>query len=112
MSTNPVSPSSGGTSALSSLLGALAKSNAVISLGIEVAGVLTPIVKGLISEIKLISAGQQNVSYQVVLQTDESDLQQVITLSDDDLAAINAELVRLGKAPLPVPPAPANSPSA
>ena len=103
MATNPVTPAP--AKSLSSVLSALASTNTYVSLGIEVAGVIIPLVKGLIQEIKQIATGEQTVAYQVLLQTDEGDLQQVITVSDADLAAINAELVRLGKSPLPVPAA-------
>lgn len=105
---------------MSSILTALASANTYVSLGLEVAGVIVPLVKGLIMEIRQIATGQQTVTYQVLIQADEGDLQSVITVSDADLAAINAELVRLGKPPLAVPaaeptlapPAPATPPAA
>lgn len=108
MATNPVTPAP--AKSLSSVLSALAETNTYVSLGIEVAGVVIPLVKGLIQQIKQIATGEQTVAYQVLLQTDEGDLQQVITVSDADLTAINAELVRLGKTPLPIPATAAPAP--
>lgn len=108
MATNPVTPTP--AKSLSGVLSALASTNTYVSLGIEVAGIVIPLVKGLIQEIKQIATGEQTVAYQVLIQTDEGDLQQVIAVSDDDLTAINAELVRLGKPPLPVPTATAPVP--
>ena len=99
--TTPVTPKP----STSSILSALAAANTYVSLGLQVAGVVVPLVKGLITEIKQIATGQQTVTYQILIQTDESDLASVVTVSDADLAAINAELERQGKSPLPVPAA-------
>jgi len=102
MSTKPVAPSPA-TGALSAILAGLGQTNMIVSLGLQVAGIVVPLAKGLVSQIKLISQGQTTVTYQVVVTTDENSLQQIDAISDADLAAINAELARLGKPPLPVP---------
>ncbi len=102
MSTKPVTPSPA-TGALSAILNGLGQTNMIVSLGLQVAGIVVPLVKGLVSQIKLISTGASTVTYQVVVTADEANLQAVQALSDSDLAAINAELARLGKTPLPVP---------
>jgi len=93
-------PASG---ALSAILAGLGQTNMIVSLGLQVAGIVVPLAKGLVTEIKKISQGQTTVTYQIVVTTDEANLQAVDAISDADLSAINAELVRLGKSPLPVP---------
>lgn len=89
----------------SGILGALSESSAVITLALEIGGELVPIFKGAINEIKQIAAGQDSVSYSVLIQGDQADLATVDSVAAADLVAINAELTRLGKPPLPVPPA-------
>lgn len=74
-----------------------------ITLAIEVAGQLVPLVKGLVLEIKKISAGADSMDYQILVQTDSDALNKVIQVSKDDLAAINAELTRMGLPPLSIP---------
>lgn len=94
------------------ILSALSESNSILTLGIEIAGELVPIFKGTVSEIKKLSSKTDTVDYQVLLQGDESSLASVETMSEADLAAINGELTRLGKPPLPGPPAKQNPPIA
>lgn len=94
------------------ILSALSESNSILTLGIEIAGELVPIFKGTIAEIKKIGAKTDAVDYQVVLQGDESALATVETMSEADLTAISAEFARLGKPPLPGPPAPEQNPPA
>jgi hypothetical protein len=83
------------------VLGALGEANQYVTLAINIGGVLIPIVAGLVKEIKQITAGTETVSYQILLQTDAAELEAVDKLSQDDLAAINAELAKLGKPPIP-----------
>jgi hypothetical protein len=87
------------------VLAALADANGYISLGLQVGAIVIPLVKGLVKKIESIGAGQETVSYQVLLQVDASELDAIEALAVDDLTAINAELVARGIAPLPLPPA-------
>lgn len=104
MSTQPVAPKpASGAGTLAGILSGLWQTNMIVSLGLQIAGVVIPLAKGLVSSIKQISQGETTVTYQVVVTTDENNLQQVDAISDADLAAINAELTRLGKQSLPVP---------
>ncbi|MGH7836489.1 MAG: hypothetical protein ACREQC_01545 [Candidatus Binataceae bacterium] len=104
MSSTPNTPAPAGATILDTLSG-LAKANSYVALGLEVADVVVPIVKGVISEIKQISTGDGTVAYTVLIQADESELSAVDTLSESELAAINAELTRLGAPTLSVPAA-------
>src|SRR5271155_1757741 len=76
-------------------LTALAGVSGEVTLALNVAGVLVPLVKGAISEIRQIAAGGQTLSYAVLIQTDDAELDAINALSNDDLTAINAELARL-----------------
>jgi hypothetical protein len=96
------------TTSVSSVLASLLGSGGYISLGLEAAGVVVPLIKGLISEIRSIVGPGGTVSYQVLITTDQAELLAIDKLSTDDLTAINLELVRLGKPPVVIPaPAPA-----
>jgi len=86
------------------VLSTLTGINGGITLAIEVAGQLVPLVKGAIMEIRQIATGSETVTYELLVQTDQAELGKIIQLSTDDLATWNAELVRQGAAPLPVPP--------
>jgi hypothetical protein len=86
------------------VLAALSDSNTAITLGIELAGQLIPLGKGLIKEIRSIATGAETVSYEVLLVADGKELDAVHQLATDDLAAINAELAKMGQPPLPVAP--------
>jgi len=103
MSTKSVTPAASAGGALATILGGLAQTNMVVSLGLQIGGIVIPLVKGLVSEIKQISTGQKSVTYQVLIITDEANLQQIDASSIADLVAENAELTRMGKTPLPVP---------
>lgn len=85
------------------VIGALAGVEKGITLAIEVGGQLVPLVKGAIAGIKQIGAGTDTVSYEILISTDQSELNKVIAVSTDDLNAINAELARMGKPPLEIP---------
>lgn len=86
------------------VLTALAGANEYVSLGLEVAGVVVPLVKGAITGIKQIATGTDTVSYQVLLQVDGTELDAVDKLATDDLTAINAELTARGVPTVPVVP--------
>lgn len=86
------------------VLTALAGTNEYISLGLEVAGTVVPLVKGAITEIKQIATGKDTVSYQVLLQVDGAELDAVDKFASDDLLAINAELAARGVPEVPATP--------
>jgi hypothetical protein len=85
----------------SNVLAALSQSNQIIFLGLEIAGQLVPLVKGTIKEIKKLATGGTTVTYEVVVKADSAELDAITQLAVDDLAAINAELKRLGQPPIP-----------
>ena len=86
------------------VLTALAGTNEYVSLGLEVAGTVVPLVKGAITEIRRISTPTDTVSYQVLLQVDGAELDAVDKFASDDLLAINAELAARGVPEVPVAP--------
>lgn len=83
------------------VLSTLSETNEYVTLALEVAGVLVPLVKGAIKEIRMIGAQTETVSYEILLQADASELDAVDKLATDDLAAINAELAKRGLPPIP-----------
>jgi len=89
--------SAGSTAA--GILGAIESANGYVTLALEAAGVLVPIVKGVITEIKKLVDPTGTVTYQLLIQTDQAALTTVLTLSEADLAAINAELAKMGLPP-------------
>lgn len=88
------------------VLTALADANEYVALGMNVAGVFVPLVKGAIKAIRAIGAPQDTVAYEVLLQVDGADLDDVAKLAAADLLAINAELAARGVPEVPVSPAP------
>jgi hypothetical protein len=90
------------------VLGQLADANGYVTLGLAVAGELVPLGKALVQEVKQIATGATTETYQVLLQIDGAELDAIAQLSEDDLAAVNAELAKLGIPPVPspIPPTP------
>lgn len=88
------------------VLTALADANGYVSLALQLGEVLVPIGKALVSKIKSIGQGNETITFQLLISEDEAELASVDQMSTDDLAAINAELTRLGKPALPFPAAP------
>jgi hypothetical protein len=87
------------------LLSTLADANNLITLGVKLGGTLIPLATGVVKKIEQIGAGTATVTYQVLIQTDSAELDGVIQVADEDLAAINAELAKLGlPAVQPLPP--------
>ena len=86
------------------VLSALADANEYVSIGLEVAGVVVPLVKGAITEIKKLGSGKDSETYQVLLQVDAAELDSVDKLAVDDLTAINAELTKRGVPAVPIAP--------
>jgi hypothetical protein len=79
--------------------------NSEVSLGLQLGGLLIPIIKGAITDIKKVISPQGVVEYTVVISTDQAELAEVATVSISDLIAINAELKAQGAKELVVPPA-------
>jgi hypothetical protein len=84
------------------LLDSLSQVGGYVGVAIQLGEVLVPIGKALVTDIKKIGSSTSSVDYQVLVQTDLAELNTVDQLSTDDLTAINAELVRLGAAPIPL----------
>lgn len=82
--------------------------NTEIALGIQVAGVLIPLAKGLVAKIEGIGTKTTTITFTDLVAADAAELDAIQQLSTDDLTAVNAELVRLGRPPIaPLdPPAP------
>jgi hypothetical protein len=89
------------------LLTTLANANGYVALAIQVGETLIPIGRGLVKEIRSIGAPQETVTYQVLLQMDGAELDDVNKLAVDDITAINAELATYGIPPIPLPTPPA-----
>ena len=87
------------------LLQTLAGANGYIALGIQVAGVLIPLGKALINKIEDIGKGAVTITFTDLIAADDAELAAIVQSSETDLAAINAELVKLGLPQLPAPPA-------
>lgn len=84
----------------SKILSSLADANGYVNLAVQVAGVVIPLGKWLIHEVKSIASGNVTITYQAVLAADEAELVEIQGIADADIAAINAELNRMGKPPL------------
>lgn len=90
------------------VLAALSESNAVVTLGLELAGEIIPLGKALVSDIRKISIGGKTYTYEQLIAADTAELDVVHGLVGDDLATANAELAKMGlPALLPEQPAPA-----
>ena len=76
----------------------------LVSLGIELAGQLIPLIKGAIVSIKQNTSAQGTVTYTVVITADQAELISISQQSMADLIAINLELAKQGVAPMVVPP--------
>jgi hypothetical protein len=109
MSTTPNQPPAG-DSPLSKLLAVLFASNEYVTLGVTVAGVAIPLIKGLIAKIEGIGTGNVTIAFSDLVAADLAELDAIQALSTDDLTAVNAELARMGFPTLPAPPPPGNPP--
>jgi hypothetical protein len=103
MSTNPVAPKS----TASTLLNSLSQVSGEVGIAIQIGEALIPVGKALVTKIKNSVAGVETIDYQLLLSEDQAALVAVDASSNADLAAINAELSRLGAPTLPVPAPPA-----
>lgn len=87
---------------LSDVLSSLSEVGGYVGIVANIAGVAIPLGKALVSDIQKIGQGADE-TYQVLVQTDTAALDSVQEIAGEDLAAINAELVRQGAPPLAVP---------
>lgn len=92
------------------VLASLAGVEGGVTLALELAGDIVPLAKGMVQEIRQVATGKATTTYQLLIQTDSSELDAIDKLSTDDLTAINGELVKIGLPPVPVPP-PSTDPS-
>lgn len=99
MSTNPVVPKPN----VGTVLNALSQVGGYIGLAVQIGQVLVPIGVALVKKIKDASTGVETITYELLLQQDEAALAAIDAGSVADLQAINAELVRQGAKPLPIP---------
>jgi hypothetical protein len=99
MSTNPVSPKPTAASVLSNL----SQVGGYIGVGIQLGELLIPLGTAAVKKIKSMVGGVETITYQLLLQQDEAALTAIDLGSLADLQAINAELVRQGATPLPIP---------
>lgn len=94
-----------GTVSKSTLLDQLSQIGGEVGIAIQLGEVLVPIGKAVIQKIKGLGASEETLTYQLLVEQDQAELTDVDKLSTDDLAAINAELIRQGKQAV-TPPAP------
>ena len=93
-----------GGSGLGTLLTILSASNEYVTLGVTVAGVAIPLIKGLIAKIEGIGTGNVTITFADLVTADLAELDAIQQLASDDLAAVNAELKRMGFPTLPAAP--------
>lgn len=74
-----------------------------IALGMNVGGVIVPIVIGAVKEIKAWLNEQGQIEFTVALATGEQEAADGLQSFKNTLATINAELAKDGKPPLPDP---------
>lgn len=103
MSTNPVTPKA----TAATLLNSLSQVGGYIGLAVQVGEVLVPIGVAAVKKIKDSLHGGETITYQLLLTEDQAILAAIDQASIADLQAINAELVKQGAQPLPIPAPPA-----
>jgi hypothetical protein len=74
-----------------------------VSVAIPIAGVLIPVITGVVKFIKSKINAQGDVEYTVIVTTGQAELKQSRVDFTDALDAINAERVRQGLEPFEVP---------
>lgn len=88
------------------VLSSLAGVNGEVAIVLQAGALVAPLVKGIIKEIKAgIGGGTVTIEYTTAIQEGQANLDHAIATDDAVLAAVNAELVRQGVAPLPTPDA-------
>lgn len=104
MSTNP--PAAPKATA-ATLLDSIFQVGGYVDLAVQLGEVLVPLGKALVQKIKSAATGVTTIDYQLLVSQDDATLQVIDTESIGDITAINAELVRQGAQPIPVPTPPA-----
>ena len=89
------------------VLGILSEAGQIIGIGLPLAGEIIPLATGLVKEIRQIASGSDTVTYEILIEADGKELDAVHQLAEDDLAAINAELAKLGQPGIPSAASPA-----
>jgi len=100
MSTNPVVPKP----TVASVLSTLSEVGGYVGLAVQIGTVLVPIGVAAVKKIKDSLTGVETITYQLLITEDQATLASIDAASVADLQAINAELVRQGASPLPIPP--------
>lgn len=80
----------------------LNEANHVMVLATEVAGVLVPVVKGVVTEIKEMSDGE-TITYTLAIKTGMENLDAADAAFADVINKVNAERAKAGLPPLPMP---------
>lgn len=76
-----------------------------IQLGMNVGGIVIPIIIGGVKQIKAWLNEQGNIEFSVAVDTGNQDIAAGLQSFKDSLALVNTELVKDGKDPLPDPTA-------
>lgn len=78
--------------------------NGILQLILQVGNLALPLFNGLLKDLKSRVQADGTIEYTLVLETGAEHLTQAEGNFRSSLDAINSELVRMGKAPLAVPP--------
>ena len=108
----PAVPAAPATSTAGKILNAIASIGGDISIGVQLGEVVIPLVKGAITAIKTAITGGATISYTVELTAEQTALDEVVTIAENDLALINAELTRMGLPTIAIPAPSATAPGA
>lgn len=100
-SSAPLNPDPSPTK-VSTLLASLAQINGTVGLVATIAGVAIPLVAGVVKKFKTDVFGATTVEFTLVLQTTQAELNSDISIAQQDLSDINAELQKMGRPPLQV----------
>lgn len=74
-----------------------------ITLGMNVGGVVIPIVIGAVKDIKAWLNADQNITFTVALETGNQEAADGLQAFKDSLTSVNAELAKDGKPPIADP---------
>jgi hypothetical protein len=91
------------TTTIASILQILQDAGGYVTLGVEVAGVVIPLVKAVVTDIKNAAEGGATETYTVLLTADAAALDAVDALALEQIEDINAYLGSIGAALIPVP---------
>jgi hypothetical protein len=91
------------------ILSALADSNGYVTLALTAAGVVIPLAKAAIQKIEGLGSANVTITFTDLVAADQAELTAIVQEADADLAAVNAELTRLGLPAISAPAPPAGS---